>query len=174
MTEERNRNAHPATDKEIRSKYEAILTAIKERGTEDLLLREDCPCPAHNCPHKGNCMACILYHHMLSVIRQTRMTLPACAYFSERDYWIEKRKATTNAEVKKAIDEWLDHYRILHNRRIEMTQDPEFMAFDREFEDRINAKWIETYADKTAEEREKRIARNKQKAKGVPGAYPYR
>ena len=102
------------------------------------------------------------------------MVLPACAYFSERDYWVQKRKSTTSPEVREAIDEWLAHYRDIHNHRIDMSRDPEMMAFDREFEDRVNRNWTEAYAGKTAEERERRIMKNKRRDKGVPGAYPYR
>ncbi|MBW1784198.1 MAG: hypothetical protein JRL30_26090 [Deltaproteobacteria bacterium] len=171
----RDKTKHSLPDKgAVPGKYRDTIEAIKKRGFEDLLIREDCPCPAHNCPHKGNCLTCILYHHMLSVVRGQRMVLPACAYFSERDYWVEKRKSTTSPEVREAIDEWLAHYRDIHAHRMDMTQDPEMMAFDREFEDRVNRNWTDTYAGKTAEEREQRIKKNKRRDKGVPGAYPYK
>lgn len=171
----REKMKHRIARKEIDSDMNrAILEAIKERGIEDLLIREDCPCPAHNCPHKGNCLACVLFHHMMSVVRGQRMVLPACAYFSERDYWIGKRKSTNSQEVKEAIDQWLAHYRDIHNHRIEMTRDPEMMEFECDFEDRVNKKWMEIYVEKTAQERKQRINKNKRKNKDVPGAYPYR
>jgi len=171
----REKMKHSLAEKEVPpGRFRDTLEAVKERGFGDLLIREDCPCPAHNCPHKGNCLACILYHHMLSVVRGQRMVLPACAYFSERDYWLEKRRTTASPEVREAIDEWFAHYRDIHNHRIEMTRDPEMMAFDRTFEDQVNKKWLETYAGRTAQERERRISKNKRKEKGVPGAYPYK
>lgn len=166
---------HRIARKEIDSDMNRdILEAINKRGVEDLLIREDCPCPAHNCPHKGNCLACVLFHHMMSVVRGQRLVLPACAYFSERDYWVEKRKSTNSQEVKEAIDQWLAHYRDIHNHRIEMTRDPEMMQFECDFENRVNKKWMEIYAEKTARERKQRINRNKRKGKSIAGAYPYR
>ena len=48
------------------TKFRAIMGAAGKRGIDDLFLRPDCPCPAADCPHKGNCAACLNYHHMIS------------------------------------------------------------------------------------------------------------
>lgn len=160
-------------------KYQAIMDAAGNRGLDDLFLRTDCPCPAADCPHKGNCVACLNYHHMLSSVLGIRMVIPGCAYFSERDYWLEKRKSTKSPEVKEAIDEWLAYYRDIHNLRADMNKDSKFMDWDRKFEDEVNKRWAEAYLDKDgnpkpAKEREQRIVENKKVDQKVPGAYPYK
>ena len=160
-------------------KGKAIMDAASQRGIDDLVLRSDCPCPSSDCPHKGNCAACLNYHHMISTLLGIRMVIPGCAYFSERDYWLEKRKSTKSPEVKEAIDEWLGYYRDIHNLRTDMTKDSAFMDWDRQFEDEVNKRWAEMYLDKDgkpkpSKEREKRIAENKKAAQKVPGAYPYK
>lgn len=160
-------------------KYQFVIDAAAQRGMDDMFIRTDCPCPATDCPHKGNCMACVNYHHMLSTVLGIRMVIPACAYFSERDYWMAKRKETDSEEVREAIDEWLAYYRDIHNLRVDMTRDPKFMEWDREYEHEVNSRWCMAYLEedgepKPAEKREERIAKNKREPEGVPGAYPYK
>lgn len=157
-------------------KYRDVIEAAKKRGLDDLYIRKDCPCPNWDCPHKGNCLACTLYHHMMQVIGAgKRMVLPACSYFSERDYWLEKRRSANSPELKEAVDEWLAYNRDMFNLRRDMSRNRELMEeFDKVFEDMVNKTWIETFANKTAEQREQRIAENKKIDKEVPGVYPYK
>jgi hypothetical protein len=165
-------------------KYKGIIELAKMRGLDpmgigDLLIRKDCPCPSIDCPHKGNCVVCLAYHHMLAVLGAggeliPRMIIPGCAYFSERDYWVKKRKSTNSPEVKEAIDEWLAYYQNIHNLRRDMCRNRELMEeFDKIFEDFVNGAWMEEYKEKTVEQRSKKIAENKRIDKAVAGAYPY-
>lgn len=145
-----------------------------QRILDGFLLREDCPCPAVDCPHKGNCLACIMFHYMMSVRTKTRMVIPSCAYFSERDYWMEQRKKTDSPEVKAIIEEWLAYYRDKYNIRRDMNKDTMLVAWEQEFENQVISKFCEEYGGKTPGQREERIAKNKRKGKSIPGTYPYR
>lgn len=166
-------------------KYKGLIELAKKRGVGtlgigDLFLREDCPCPSIDCPHRGNCMACICYHHMMFVIgaggkEKPRMILTSCNFFSERDYWIQKRKTTSSPEVKEVIDEWLAYYQNTFNLRRDMCRNRELMEeFDKVFEDHVNEAWMKAYANKNAKQRAERIAKNKKAEKGIAGSYPYK
>lgn len=165
--------------------FSAIIEKAKQRGSgrmgiEDLFIRKDCPCPNLDCPHRGNCAVCIMYHHMLQAIDAggdliPRMVIPSCTYFSVRDYWMKKRNSTNSPEVKEAIDEWLAYQQDIFNLRRNMTHDTTFMKeFDELFEDYVTEIFTETYRGKTREQRAKRLAENKRIDEQLPGVYPYK